>query len=176
MNAPTCCSTAPLRTSFWIVTFTLTRFEWGSVHTNAASTSRTWLKTSSSEEQLLCFHKSNNKSTSLDIPLIFLRQRASNSRDSSAATIHMEGGCKYLKITQIKLKKCENKQRISPWGYLSQDLQKYSIACFGIPSVMSTFCRRHATHIFAGFGSMSTPHSQHNLTTKNIVSPLLHRQ
>lgn len=32
--------------------------------------------------------------------------------------------------------------------------------CFGIPSVISTFDRIHATHILAAFGSIDAPHSQ----------------
>lgn len=34
---------------------------------------------------------------------------------------------------------------------------------------MSTWLRRHATHIFAGFGSISVPHSQHKLQFLEIV-------
>lgn len=32
-----------------------------------------------------------------------------------------------------------------------------------LPSVISTWFLKHATHIFAGFGSINVPHSQHNL-------------
>lgn len=46
---------------------------------------------------------------------------------------------------------------------LSQPLQKCKVACLGIPSVMSTWVRKHATHILAGFGSIDVPHSQHRL-------------
>jgi len=55
----------------------------------------------------------------------------------------------------------------------SQARQKYSTACFGIPSVMSTRPRRQATHMFAGFASISIPHSQHMLdphTTQSYSS------
>ena len=42
-------------------------------------------------------------------------------------------------------------------------LQKYSVDCFWIPSVMSIEVRRHATHVLAGLGSMAVPHSQQSL-------------
>lgn len=47
--------------------------------------------------------------------------------------------------------------------YLSHPLQKCSVACFGIFSVTSTSDRKHATHMFAGLGSMPMPQIQHNL-------------
>lgn len=46
---------------------------------------------------------------------------------------------------------------------LSQPLQKCKVACFGIPSVISTWVRKHPTHILAGFGSIGVPHSQQRL-------------
>lgn len=42
--------------------------------------------------------------------------------------------------------------------YLSHPLQKKSVACLGIPSVISTWALRHATHIFDGFDSIGTAH------------------
>jgi len=47
--------------------------------------------------------------------------------------------------------------------YRSQLRQKYSTACFWTPSVMSTWLRRQATHMLAGFDSISVPHWQHML-------------
>ena len=47
--------------------------------------------------------------------------------------------------------------------YLSQNLQKYIITCFGMSDVISTFVRKQPTHMFEGFGAIATPHSQHNL-------------
>ena len=35
--------------------------------------------------------------------------------------------------------------------------------CLGMSAVISTWVRMHATHIFAGFGVIGTPHWQHNL-------------
>jgi hypothetical protein len=55
--------------------------------------------------------------------------------------------------------------------YLSHPLQKWSVACFGIPSVISTCVLTQATHIFAGFGSILTPHWQHSL---KIVNTIMH--
>lgn len=52
--------------------------------------------------------------------------------------------------------------------YLSHPLQKCSVACFGIPSVISTCVLTQATHIFAGFGSILIPHWQHNLKIQLI--------
>ena len=43
VNTNVCCKTACAKTSFWIVTLTLTRREWGSVHMKAASMSRTFM-------------------------------------------------------------------------------------------------------------------------------------
>lgn len=53
--------------------------------------------------------------------------------------------------------------------YLSHPLQKCNVACFGIPSVMSTCVLKQATHIFDGFGSIGVPHWQHNLKTRIII-------
>lgn len=50
-----------------------------------------------------------------------------------------------------------------PLTHLSQNLQKYSVDCLGIPSVMSTFVRRQATHMLAELGSIRVPHSQQRL-------------
>ena len=47
--------------------------------------------------------------------------------------------------------------------YLSQNLQKYIITCFGMSDVISTFVRKQPTHMLEGFGAIATPHSQHNL-------------
>lgn len=78
-------------------------------------------------------------------PFNFLRHNESSSLDSNAQAIHSAGGCKYL----------------------SQPRQKYNVHCLGIPSVISTWPLKHATHMFAGFGSMATPHSQHKLGKKS---------
>ena len=97
LSIGTCCSTAPLRTSFWIVTFTLIRFEWGSVQTNAASTRRTWQHSEVHQVQKTYLDILENLcSTSFVMPLIRLRHIARSSLDSSAATTHAAGGCKYL--------------------------------------------------------------------------------
>lgn len=75
----------------------------------------------------------------------FFKHNESNSRDSKTQLTHSDGGCKYL----------------------SQPRQKYKVACFGMPSVISTCDRKQATHIFEGFGSIAVPHSQHKL--KNYI-------
>ena len=56
-----------------------------------------------------------------------------------------------------------NKLTIKEIAYLSHPLQKKIVACLGMPSDMSMFVRRHATHMFEGLGSMGTAHWQHNL-------------
>ena len=71
----------------------------------------------------------------------FFRQSAISSRDSRAQLTHCWGGLRYL----------------------SQFLQKWIVTCFGMPSVMSTWVRRQATHMLAGFGSIVVPHSQHKI-------------
>lgn len=48
-------------------------------------------------------------------------------------------------------------------SHLSQALQKHKLLCLGIPSVMSTWDRRHPTHMFEGFGVVRTPHWQQRL-------------
>ena len=47
--------------------------------------------------------------------------------------------------------------------YLSQPLQKNKVACFGMPSVISTWALKQATHILEGLASIGTAHWQHNL-------------
>lgn len=46
---------------------------------------------------------------------------------------------------------------------LSHCLQKCTVTCFGIPSEMSTWVRRQATHMLAGLGGIGTPQVQHRL-------------
>lgn len=60
-----------LQKSQMILTFI--RLEWGSVHAKPASTNLTLFR-----------------------PFNLFKQRASNSRDSSAHTNHSAGGCRYL--------------------------------------------------------------------------------
>jgi hypothetical protein len=123
---------------------TLSLFEWGSVHTNPASINLTLFN-----------------------PFNFFKQRARSSRDSRAHCTHSAGGWKYLgKISQISKVKVNHENLIVFLKYLSHPLQKCSVACFGIPSVMSIWDLRHATHMFAGFGSIVTPHSQHKLKNR----------
>lgn len=57
------------RASFWIVSDTRSRFEWGSVQMKCASVNRTLFR-----------------------PLSFLRQMESSSEDSGFASIHASGG------------------------------------------------------------------------------------
>lgn len=64
-----------------------------------------------------------------------------NSFDSRAHDIHSNGGCRYR----------------------SQLRQNCNVPCLGMSCVMSTCIRRHDTHMLAGFGSITTPHWQHNL-------------
>lgn len=74
-------------------------------------------------------------------PFNFFKHNVNSSRDSKAHGTHSAGGFKYR----------------------SQPRQKYNVTCFGMPSVISTWERRHPTHIFEGLGSITVPHSQHNL-------------
>ena len=100
-------------TSFWMVSFTLTRLEWGSVQMNPASTRRTFER-----------------------PLRRLRQSDSSSLDSRVQNTHCPGGCRYR----------------------SQNLQKCTVACLGIPSVMSTSFLMQSTHMLAALGGIAMPH------------------
>lgn len=45
----------------------------------------------------------------------------------------------------------------------SHCLQKCTVTCLGIPSEMSTWVRRQATHMLAGLGAMGTPQVQQRL-------------
>ena len=111
-----------VRTSFWMVSFTLMRFECGSVQTKPASMRRTLVR-----------------------PLSFLRHSESSWLDSSWHTSHWFGGCRYR----------------------SQNLHQCSVACFGMPSVMSTSVRMQSTHMLDGFGAIGTPHWQQRLAARN---------
>lgn len=146
----TCWSIVPPKTSLWTVSLTLIRLECGSVQMNPASTNFTSFN-----------------------PFNFFKHNANNSLDSNEHWTHSDGG----------------------WRYRSQLRQKCNVDCLGIsnqakrnwlgqifssnetkrlPSVMSTWFRRHATHIFAGFGSIKVPHSQQRLNnTKQIIFFLL---
>mmetsp|Transcript_23258 Transcript_23258/g.59410 ORF Transcript_23258/g.59410 Transcript_23258/m.59410 type:complete len:261 (+) Transcript_23258:1426-2208(+) len=66
-----CCRMAPLNTSAWMVSLTLSLMEWGSVQMKPASTSLTLFR-----------------------PLIFLMQKVSSSLLSSSARIQCLGGCR----------------------------------------------------------------------------------
>lgn len=44
------------------------------------------------------------------------------------------------------------------------------IISFGMPSVMSTFERKHDIHVFDGFGSINVPHSQQSLYKRKKIS------
>lgn len=55
--------------------------------------------------------------------------------------------------------------------YLSHPLQNDNVACFGIPSVMSTCVLTQGTHMFAGFGSIRVPHWQQRLQLENNNRP-----
>jgi hypothetical protein len=68
-------------------------------------------------------------------PFSFLRQMASNCRLSGSAIVHVLGGDK--KRSQLR--------------------QKLIVACFGIPSVISTELRRQGMQRFAGLGSIGVP-------------------
>lgn len=85
------------------------------------------------------------------------KHRPNSSLDSSAHEIHSNGGCRYR----------------------SQLRQNCNVPCLGMSCVMSTCVRKHDTHILAGFGSMVTPHWQHNLRRKNATSlnrsPVIYR-
>ena len=87
---------------------------------------------------------------------------ASSSRDSRVHETHAEGGWRYLGEPTFQQ---QNSFRFVFSGdtYLSHPLQKYSCDCFGIPSVMSTCVRKHATHVLAGLGSIGVPHWQQRL-------------
>ena len=76
-----CWRTTP-NASFWTVIFTLIRREWGSVHTNSASTNFT------------CFKPMDYMIFDIAKPLIFFKQKASNSLLSGGASVH--GGLKNL--------------------------------------------------------------------------------
>lgn len=54
-------------------------------------------------------------------------------------------------------------------------MQKWIVACFGIFSVTSTWVLKHATHIFAGLGSILMPQIQHNLEI-NIINFILKKK
>lgn len=70
-------------------------------------------------------------------PLSFFRQMASSSRLSSCAGTQEMGGLRYR----------------------SQFRQKLTVACFGMPSVISTVALRHCRQRFALFGVMGVPQS-----------------
>lgn len=53
--------------------------------------------------------------------------------------------------------------RLSRGPHLSHCLQKLTLSCLGMPSVMSTRARRHPTHMLAGLGGMGTPQWQQRL-------------
>lgn len=141
----TCCRTAPPKTSAWMVNFTLILLECGSVHTKPASINLTRLR-----------------------PFSFDRHNPRSSRDSKEHLIHCSGGCRYLQEQQIR-KQLSHKQSICS-SYLSHPLQKYRVACLGMPSDMSTCVRRQATHIFAGLGSIGVPHWQQRLERQNTMA------
>lgn len=85
----------------------------------------------------------NPASTSFTLfsALSLRKHSPNNSLDSREHDIHSNGGCRYR----------------------SQLRQNCNVPCLGMSCVMSTCVRRHDTHMLAGFGSMVTPHWQHNL-------------
>lgn len=52
---------------------------------------------------------------------------------------------------------------------LSHCLQKCTVTCLGIPSEMSTWVRKQATHMLAGLGGIGTPHVQHRLQKREAT-------
>lgn len=106
--------------------------------------------------------------------LIFFRQRDRSSRDSRAHCTHVAGGCKYLLKTKHFWQELMGFILI-PWSKkifycrspvvtnLSHCLQKCTVTCLGMPSEMSTWVRKQATHMLAGLGGIGTPHVQHRL-------------
>lgn len=73
------------------------------------------------------------------------KHRPNSSLDSRVHDIHSNGGCRYR----------------------SQLRQNCNIPCLGMSCVISMCVRRHDTHMLAGFGSIVTPHWQHNLRNQN---------
>lgn len=74
-------------------------------------------------------------------PLNFFKQIANNSRDSKSHVTQIFGGDRNL----------------------SQPLQKWIVACLGIPSEISTSDRIQFKHRLAWFGVMAVPHEAHKI-------------
>lgn len=92
----------------------------------------------------------NPASTSFTLfnALSLRKHSPNNSLDSSAHDIHSNGGCRYR----------------------SQLRQNCNVPCLGMSCVMSTWVRRHDTHMLAGFDDMVTPHWQHNLNEQKRMN------
>lgn len=129
-----CSRIVAVRTSFWIVSETRNRFEWGSVQMKCASVSRTLFR-----------------------PFNFLRQIARSSWDSGRAIVHDDGG------ERNRSQFLQYDTEAALHQYQGSETEAENSPCLGIPSVISTVFLKHATHRLAEFGTIGVPQSAHRI-------------
>ena len=132
-----CWRTTP-NASFWTVMFTLIRREWGSVHTNSASTNFT------------CFKPMDHWH--------LIQPNPWSSSNRKPATPYSQEELLSMEVSKIYM---DYFSLLST--YLPQPLHWKTTICLGIPSVISTFERMQLIHMLALFGWIGVEQTQHKV-------------